>query len=122
MRRRGLIALAALLVVALGTTLWRALREPELVYMGQPLGALIQRAVGMWDSKYDDALKEAMSTLDPVSKARVEREIVHRVMKALNTKDNRLYTPYGILSARLPPSVAQMLPVWLTRVLLPSAE
>jgi hypothetical protein len=109
-KKLGLIALAVLLVVALGTTLWRALREPELVYQGKPVRALVRSAVAGRDSKADELLWEAMRAADPASKARIEKELVHYVMKSLNTKDNPLWMAYAFVRGNLPRSIARVMP------------
>jgi len=112
-KRWGLIALAILLVIALGVFLWRALREPELVYQGKPVRALVQRAVfGFDDAQADLRLAEALRAADPVCKARIEKELVRCVLKSLNTRDNSLWRPYTLVRTNLPPAIAKVMPAW----------
>lgn len=110
--RWGLIALAMLLVVALGTILLQALREPETVYQDKPISAWVRSAVIRDDGTANWYLHEARRTADPVSKARIDKEIVHSAMKFLNTKDNPLWKPYTFVRTNLPPSVARVMPTW----------
>jgi hypothetical protein len=110
-KRWGLIALAALLVVALGTILWRARREPEFVYQGKPVRAWVRRAV-MNDYPADASLQAALRTADPVSKAQIKKELVRFVMKPLRTKDHPLWPPYNAVRTSLPPAVARLMPRW----------
>jgi hypothetical protein len=111
-KRWSIVALAGLLVVALGTVVWRTLREPEPVYLGKPVRVWLRLAVLRQDFQADACLHEALRTADPVSKAQIERELVRFVMKSLNTKDHPLWKPYNAVRTTLPRAIATVMPTW----------
>jgi hypothetical protein len=111
-KRWVLPALAVVLVFALGTFLWRALREPEFVYQGKPVRAWVRKAVVGYDHQARVTLDEARYTAGPVSKARIDNELVHCVMNSLNSTYNPLWKPYDLVRTRLPLAVAKVLPAW----------
>lgn len=112
MKRWGLIALGVILVVALGTVVWQALREPEPVYLGKPVRLLVRSAVLGQDLRADVFLHEAIRTADPASKAQIEKELAQYLMKSLRTKDHPLWPPYNAVRTSLPRAVAKLLPTW----------
>lgn len=112
LKRWDLIALALLLVLTLGTFLWRARGEPELVYQGKPVRAWLQLAVVRNDRSAQVVLWEVMRNADAVSKARIKKDLVRCVMKSLNTKDNSFWRPYTFVRTNLSPALAKVMPTW----------
>lgn len=112
MNRWGLIALAVILVAALGTVVWQALGELEPVYMGKPIRLLVRSAVLGQDLRADVFLHEAIRTADPASKAQIEKELAQYLMKSLRSKDHPLWPPYNAVRTSLPRAVAKLLPTW----------
>ncbi len=112
MRKCGLIALLALLVVAFGLKLRQSPREPELFSHDRRLSEMLRKALARQDYEVYVLLLRALDDADDASKARIEEQLVRRLMKSLHTTDNLLWQPYSFVRTSLPPYIARVLPAW----------
>src|ERR1019366_5409407 len=111
-KRWGLVALAVLVVVAFDMKLRQSPREPELFYHGRPLSGMLRKAQIRQDNEVYSVLLGALDDADDASRARIQEELVRRLMKSLNTRDNLLWKPYTFVRTSLPPYIARVLPAW----------
>ena len=90
MKKWGLIALVALLVVAFGAKLWQSPRDHELFYHDRQLSGMLRKALVMEDDEVYSLLLRALDDTDDASRARIQEQLIRRLMKSLHTKDNFL--------------------------------
>lgn len=80
-QRSGSIALAEVLVAALGKVVWQAVRGRDTVYLGKPARLLVRSAVLGQDDRADLCLHEATRTADPAAEAQIGKELAQAAFR-----------------------------------------
>jgi hypothetical protein len=106
----ALFVVSALAVLA-GITR-EILRAPGGVYQGKNIRAWVRSAVLDSDPKAKATLEETISYADAADRARIQRECILCVTKALHRRNSPFWKPYDLVKTKCPSPLGKWLPQW----------